>query len=305
MQVFMKTVGVSMIVLSALCVVNRLLAGTQRVAGAEGVTLSGCLVSLIEKVEVPAREPGVLLKLYVKEGDQVAVGDPLAQIDDRHAQVQKKAAELKLKVASEEAVNDVNVRYATATAKVAEAEYLQRIEANRKVAGAVSQSEIRALLLKHHEAVLSIEQAQMRRRIATLEMGVSKAELEAAEDNIRRRMITSPLDGVVVEILHHAGEWVQAGEPVLHIIRVNRLRVEGFLSASKYEAGEIHGRNVDVGVQLARGRRETFKGKVVFVDPRVQASNEFRVWAEVDNKQRGGHWLLGPGRGATMTIHLK
>lgn len=279
--------------------------GPRPTAAADSVTVPGCLVSLIETVEVPAQEAGVLLKLNVKEGDQVALGDRLARIDDKNALVQKKAAELKLNVAKEEARNDISVRYATATAKVAEAEYFQRIEANRDVPGAVSQSEIRALLLKHREAVLSIEKAQMRQRIAELEMGVSKAELEATEDNIRRRLITSPLDGMVVEVLRHAGEWVQAGEPVLRIIRVNRLRVEGFLSASKHEAGEILGRDVDVSVKLARGRRGMFKGKIVFVDPRVQASNEFRVWAEMENKQLGGHWLLGPGRGAEMTIHLK
>ena len=87
------------------------------------------------------------------------------------------------------------------------------------------------------------------------------------------------------EVFRHVGEWVQAGEPVLHIIRVNRLRVEGFISASKYEAGEIHGRDVDVSVKLARGRQETFKGKIVFVDPRVQASNEFLVWAELIHRR--------------------
>ena len=32
------------------------------------------------------------------------------------------------------------------------------------------------------------------------------------------------------------GEWVQAGEPVLRIARMDLLRVEGFVSAAEYNA---------------------------------------------------------------------
>ena len=46
-------------------------------------------------------------------------------------------------------------------------------------------------------------------------------------------------------------------------------------------------------------------GKIVFVSPLVQPGGEYLVWAEVENKQENGHWLLRPGLTATMTIQLK
>ena len=90
---------------------------------------------------------------------------------------------------------------------------------------------------------------------------------------------------MVVERRKRNGEWVQPGDPVIHVMRLDRLRVEGFVPAADYAAGEIDGRNVTITVVLAHGRREQFQGKVVFVNPEVDANGEFRVWAEVFNRQ--------------------
>ena len=50
---------------------------------------------------------------------------------------------------------------------------------------------------------------------------------------------------------------------------------------------------------------EQFAGKVVFVNPTIEASGNCRIWAEVDNRQQHGHWLLQPGMEAQMTIELR
>ena len=46
-------------------------------------TLERCLVSLIDEAKVPAREPGVLVQLTVREGDVVSRDEVLARIDRR------------------------------------------------------------------------------------------------------------------------------------------------------------------------------------------------------------------------------
>ncbi len=272
------------------------------VATAASITLPHCLVSLIEEVQVPAQEAGVLETVAVKEGQQVKAGELLAKIDDTRAQMQLKVAGFKLEVAKEEATNSIHVRYANAAAKVSESEYLQGVEANRKVSGTVPQAELRRLLLTHRRTILEIEQAEMSLRIAGLEAQVSRAEVDAAQENLQRRRITSPLDAVVVELYRHAGEWVQPGDPVMHLAQVNRLRIEGFLNADKVDPGEVAGRPVTVRVQLAHERTEQFTGKIVFVSPLVQAGGEYQIWAEVENRQHNGQWVLRPGLSAEMTI---
>ena len=284
---------------------------------ADSVTLSGCLVSLIEEAQVPAQEAGILVNLSAREGQQVAAGELLARIDDARIVLAEKVAGLKLKVAQEKATNDVDVRHAKAAADVAKAEYDQALRANQRTPGTVTETEVRRLLLSARRAVLAIEQAELDLRVAGLETEVQQAEVTAAAEEVRRRKITSPLDGVVVEVSRHVGEWVQPGDPVVRVVRMDRLRVEGFLeSTDKADRGghtvarghnrpEIDGRPVSVTIQRARGQRESVQGKVTFVSLLEEAGGRYRFWAEVENRKAAGQWLLHPGMMAEMTIHLK
>ncbi len=272
---------------------------------ADTVTLPNCFLSPDAEVQVPAQEPGVLMKIPVREGQQIAEGDLLAQIDDIVPRMQHNIAGFKLKVAEREAADDISTRYASAAAKVAEAEYFQAIEANQKVAGTVPQAEVRRLLLKHREMVLSIEKAEKERAIAALQAKVSEAELQAATANLDRRRLIAPLDAVVVKLSRREGEWVQPGDPVMRLMRVDLLRVEGTLNAKNYRPTEIQGRPVQVVVTLSRGQRETFQGKIVFASPVIRSGGDFQVRAEVQNRKQGDSWLLDSGLPAEMTIQLK
>ena len=284
---------------------------------ANSVRLSNCLVSLIEQAQVPAQEAGILIELAAREGQQVAAGERLGRIEDTRTLTAQKVADLKLKVAQEQAGNNVNVRYAQAAANVAHSEYEQAWRANQRTRGTVTEAELRRLMLTERRATLAIEQAALDLRVAGLEAKVHEAEVEAAAGEVQRRQISSPLDGMVVRVSRHLGEWVQPGDPVVHVVRMDRLRIEGFLSAADtldrdgrvtargYAPADVDARPVIVTVGLAGGRRESFQGKVVFVSPLVQAGGEYRFWAEVDNRKQGKHWLLLPGSMAGMTIHLQ
>jgi len=272
---------------------------------ADSVTLPNCLLSLDEEAQIPAQESGRLTKIPVREGQSVSAGDLLAQIDDDIPRMQYNVAYYKLKVAEKEALDDINIRYAEAAAKVAEADYKQALEANAKVPGTVPQAEVRQRLLKLREMELSIEKAQKDMAIAVLQKQVSEAELHANKVNLERRKLTAPLDAVVVELARHEGEWVQAGEPVMRLVRVDRLRVEGFLNAKDFRASEIQNRPVTVVVALARGGRETIQGRIVYVKPLVEAGGDFLVRAEIQNRKENDAWGLSPGMNADMTIHLK
>src|SRR5947207_11839017 len=84
--------------------------------------ITHCLVSLIEDVQVPAREAGALTKIAVVEGEFVAAGQLLAQIDDRQPRLDKVAAELERDASLVKAQDDIEVRYSEAAYAVATAE---------------------------------------------------------------------------------------------------------------------------------------------------------------------------------------
>jgi macrolide-specific efflux system membrane fusion protein len=271
---------------------------------AREVKLSHCLVSLIEDVQVPAREAGPLMNVAVGEGQYVTAGQLLAQIDDQQPQIDKLAAELERDAALAKAQDDIEVRYSEAAFAVACAELERAVSIDRKSPGGVTQQEIQKLQLAKHRDELQIERSKLERRVAKMNADVHQAAVKSAANAVARRQIISPLAGLVVNILHEKGEWVAAGEPVLQVVRIDRLRVEGFLNATEVGPEEVTGRPVSVEVQLVGGRTARFIGDVVFVSPLVQAGDKYRVRAEVENRTENSSPLLRPGMTAAMTIGL-
>ena len=263
-----------------------------------------CLVSLVADVQVPALEAGALTNVAVAEGEYVKQAQLLAQIDDRQPKVDKLAAQLQRDAALAKAQDDIEVRYSEAAFAVAGAELERALAIERKSPGGVTQQEIQKLQLAKRRDELQIEKSKLDMRVAKLNADVQQAAVASADDAVARRQILSPIDGVVVTLLHEKGEWVAAGESVVQVVRIDRLRVEGFLSGAEFGPEEIAGRPVTVEVQLAAGRVARFGGNVVYVSPLVQAGNKYRVRAEVENRAENGHPLLRPGMSATMTIPL-
>lgn len=264
------------------------------------VSVTGCLVTLKHDVDVAAEEAGILMDVLVTEGQEVKKGDLLAQIKDTQVQALKEVAKYKLEAAEEEAKNDVNVRHAEATALVREQDLAMALDANAEAPGSVSSSEIRKLGLALNEARLAIEQAQHDLNIAAKTVSVREAELRAAEDDVQRRKIHSPLDGLVVKRYVQPGVWVKPGDPVVRVISLDTLYVEGSVDASQYAPEDVENRMVTGTVTLPSGRQGAFRGKIIFADPEIQAGPQFLVRAEVDNRDR----VLRPGQTPTMTIHL-
>lgn len=268
-------------------------------------TITHCLVSVIDDVHVPAQESGLLVALHAEEGTLVKKDDLLAQIDDRQAKLEKYAAEREREAALAKASDDIEVRFAEASLEVAEAELASNETINHKTPGLVPLTEIRRQKLAKRRAELQIDKSKLDLSVARMQAEVHEAAVRAAEHTIERRKILAPMDGEVIARLKQRGEWVQAGDPVLRVIRMDRLKVEGLLPASSYNPSELMGRPVLVEVELAHGRKAHFEGKVTYISPLVTAGNKYRVRAEVVNRMEDDQWLLRPGMSAVVQVALE
>ena len=267
--------------------------------------LQQCTVSLIEEVQIPAQEAGVLSEIKTHEGEQVKEGDLLAQIDDSQPRVHRKAAYGDYMAAKQHAENDINVRFSKAAYAVSDSEYRKALEAVKRAPGAFSDVELDNKQLSAHKAKLQIEQAEVDQKVAKFTADTKAAEVENADEAIADRQIKSPIDGIVVSINRRTGEWLQAGEPVLRVVRMDRLWVEGWVNSAEFGPEEISNKPTQIDVALARGRHAQFIGKIAFVSPLVEAGGEYRIKAEVENRRENGEWVLRPGHTATMTIQLR
>jgi multidrug efflux pump subunit AcrA (membrane-fusion protein) len=267
-----------------------------------------------------------------------SLADDLTRIDVAKKTAEKQRqmlAELQidLDVAEKESQNDVPVRASEKAMGVAGNQHQRALRAREKYKDSVSDSEIDGLRLAYERATLDHEQAEfdlaMKREklagqqaalitqkiaiaeaeleirqaeelhdIAVLQAGLKRHDIDAAALAVSRRTVASPIDGVVVELFRQTGEWVEPGEKVLRIIRLNRLRAEGF--APLATAGtSLAGRVAIIEVTTPDEGVVRKEGRISFVSPEADPINqEVRIWAEFDNDEP----RLSPGMLATIRI---
>jgi hypothetical protein len=96
---------------------------------------------------------------------------------------------------------------------------------------------------------------------------------------------------------------------VLHVVQLDRLKVEGYVDIAEYSPGQVLNRPVTVEAIL-QGRKVQFNGQITYASALVEginsAKSSYRVKAEVENRREdgreGGQWLLLPGMIVDMTI---
>ena len=95
---------------------------------------------------------------------------------------------------------------------------------------------------------LQIDLAKHEMEVPAPRPGPSNAQLKQAEAMIERRKLKAPFRGVVNQVIREAGEWVNAGDPVVHLVQMDRLRVHGRIDADRFDWKAIRNRPVEVTV---------------------------------------------------------
>ena len=266
-------------------------------AAAQEIKIPGALVKLLDQHEVPAREKGTIALLNVQEGSRVKADDLLLKIDDTEARYAEDRARVEMAIATQQAASDVAVRLAERTLATAEGELRRAEEARQKLRNIVTDAEYEKLRLGADQARLAVEKAMQDRAIAQLERDRKKVEVEFAARQTARHQSTAPFTGVVVQVLKRQGDWVEPGDKMLRLVRIDRLRVEGFLDAAVAKSS-LEGRAVTLTLDAPSGGA-AFAGKLIFVSPEIEPINkQVRVLAEIENP----NFVLQPGSRGTLTI---
>lgn len=128
-----------------------------------------------------------------------------------------------------------------------------------------------------------------------IERDIAQLQHDIAVEQLERRKIRSPIDGLVVEKKKEAGEAVDENEAVFHIVDISRVYLQVFVDAS-------------IALELKTGQAVTLrfpdylenerKGTIDFIDPRIDgASGLVRIKVLVDNTDRK---LIAGMRGKVM-----
>jgi macrolide-specific efflux system membrane fusion protein len=174
------------------------------------------------------------------------------------------------------------------------------MDSSARLAESVTASELDQLKLEADKTRLEIEQAELEHELAQTTVALKQNDLDTARHAIDQRQILAPLAGFVAQVLKQPGEWVEPGEPIIRILRLDRLKAEGLVSADAFD-GSLVGRPVIFAVNIGAKRSEYF-GTITFVSPEIDPVNgQVRFWAEIENDDL----KLRPGLQGSLLIQAK
>jgi HlyD family secretion protein len=212
---------------------------------------AGIIEASTENIEVGTPVPGLVTEVFVKAADHVNAGDPLFKLDTRDLEANLAVHEATVKEAAEkldrlihlprpEELPPAEARVKAAELNLADLQKQLSMYESVNDQRAISQEELsrRRFAMQVAEARL----AEVKTTLDLLKAGAWKPDLEiargevtaaqalvnAAQTEIERRTVRSPVDGEVLQVKVRAGEYAQSGalsSPLMLVGRVEPLHV--------------------------------------------------------------------------------
>ena len=294
-----------------------------RVGAAEIGTITASIstngkIEPISNFEAHAPAATTVARLEVQQGDWVKAGQLLLQLQDADARAQAARAEAQLRGAQadmnavsqggtqEEVLNTRNALIKAQSDRDAAERNLQAMQRLLQ-AGAASQAEVDAARnqLKIADANVQLLQQKLKDRYSSAEVGhvqaqqaEAKASLAAANSLLRNSNITAPFAGMVYSLPVKQGSFVNAGDPLLQLADLHKVRVRAFVDEP--EIGNLRkGQTVEVTWDALPGR--VWKGEVDSL-PTVIVQRNTRNVGEVTCIVDNSDLRLLPNTNVTVAI---
>jgi RND family efflux transporter MFP subunit len=177
-----------------------------------------CLIEprIVAKLASPVQ--GVVAEVLVDRGDFIRRGDPVARLDSG---VEAAAVEVaRIQAANEYGIESKRHRSELLKRKRDRAQTLQKVNV-------VAESAL-------DEAATEARIAELEAREAELNLSLARAELKRNEENLKRRTIKSPIDGIVTERTLAAGEFAYEQAPIMTVAEIDPLHVEVYAPLDYY-----------------------------------------------------------------------
>jgi RND family efflux transporter MFP subunit len=212
--------------------------------------------------QVAARAMGTVLRVTVREGDNVKRGQVLAELDERELSAHRSAAQAASRAAGAGVLQATKaVAAAQAQADVMKKTYDRYIYLKEQKS--VSPQEFDEIAAKQEAAQANLEQAKA--AFSQSEAGVAQAESEAhaAESVASYARITAPFDGRVVRRSVEPGSLVSPGMPLFVVEDTSRYQLEATLPAEALAGVK---KNTLARVQLDALTARSLAGKVAEIE---------------------------------------
>lgn len=255
-------------------------------------------VEALDNFEAHAPAPTTVKRVLVHPGDKVKAGQLLVQLEDFNARAEAAKAQASLKGAESEIQNaETGATTNTAQSDKARAEVeaaRRNLEALQRLqqTGAASAAEVQSAQTRLETAQADLRAVQQKANPRALQTDVARARaqqdearaaLSAAGEMLRDTNIRAPRAGTVYAQPVHDGQYVQAGDLIVAVADLSRVRVRAFIDEP--EIGKLTpGQRVNITWDAIPGR--VWQGQLTRVPTSVTtvgARNVGEITTSVDN----------------------
>ena len=253
------------------------------------VTATGRLEP-VNQVDVGSELSGTIKSVEVDFNDHVKRGQPLAHLDTEQLEARVVQARASLR-AAEAKLSDAKATVLESKAKLQRQETL----AKQNLTSVENVDVARATHARAEAAVAN----------AAAQVALSRAALDADETNLRKAVISSPIEGIVLSRNVEPGQTVAASfqTPVLFTLAEDLRQMELLVDVDEADVGQVQpGQEATFTVDAYTNRRFPARILKVHYAPKItQDVVTYEASLSVDNSDL----LLRPGMTATADIAVK
>ncbi|WP_245510651.1 HlyD family secretion protein [Antarcticimicrobium sediminis] len=184
-----------------------------------------------QTVDVASKYAGRIASVTAQEGDLLAAGDPIAQIETADTRAKLNGAKATvLRARAAKAVSEATLMQAQSTLAVAQTNYERTVKLHNS--GTTAQSVLDDATNALNSAKASVAMARAQISDAEAMIAASEADVQQVQLALDDLTITSPLRGRVLYRLHEPSEVVAAGTPVVTLLDLTDVYMNIYLPAT-------------------------------------------------------------------------
>jgi RND family efflux transporter MFP subunit len=230
-----------------------------------------CIILPLQLVEIRSPQVGLIETMHVRRGASVHTGQPLVTLESNVERTATEASAFRSKAQG-------NLLLATNRVGAAN-------EKSRRFIELFEEAYVSAQAKDDAVAELKIAQSEV--KVAEEALALAKIEYRQAASQLDRRVLRSPISGVVMDVNASVGALVEPGEskkPILRVAQIDVLKVEATVPLQYFNEFPI-GSKVSVLPEAPFDKAFTAKVKLRdrVIDP---AAGTFGVIAEMDNRSQ-------------------
>lgn len=266
---------------------------------------------------------GRVAEFFLKPGQSVKAGQPVAQLLTETLKIELAAAEAQLELNRQqlaELVNgsreedvaeaEANALGARAARENASSNLERMMELSRSGAATLSDLEDareRATFTRYTHAAAEATLARVRAGARPEQIAAARAQVELQqqnvfmiEDRIRKHTIVSPFDGFIAADFTEVGAWINSGDPVVEVVELSEVEVHAPITAelaTKLRRGDtIRIEFPELPDQLLTGQLDRI---IPIADPRART---FPAVIRLKNQTKDGVPMLMAGMLARVEL---